>query len=270
MAQLRKAHLPAGMTLLDFSSRKAIRSAFGGDMRAMRAEYSRERSIIRKRIERMAEAGETSNAFYSYYKNMEKVLPSARGLSDETIMDLMMKSAHGIGGGYKSTISELKDERLENIATLAKQAAGAGDREFARSLLNPKLSNEEADALIDILASGRTQGLDMGSITLDMSSKDYAKVLRIMGMVQKVDKGRTISSNTLYQDALKMVVNKGDRMGVLRMAAEVIHKLGIQLEEGEEEKATTREEARKALSAIYTPSGRQRASYKAMHRKRGR
>ena len=55
MAVKHTVNLAKGTQLVDYANPSRILRAFDNDMSRIRAEYSRQRSIIRKRIERMEE-----------------------------------------------------------------------------------------------------------------------------------------------------------------------------------------------------------------------
>lgn len=230
MATRRGATLAPGTTLPDYSSQERIQRAFGGDMAAIRREYSRQRSIIRKRVERLKAAGETHNHFYHKYSNLDEVLPSARGLSDQELMQAMARSAHGIGAGMQSTVSEVRASREEQIAGLKADAEYYEDAELA-------------------------QKLDEG-----ITAKQLEQIQRIMGMVQKVV-GRVDDSDTLRQEATKTVLFGDPHVTILSKAAQVINNLGL----GDENIDAIAE-----LKKIYTWKGTVRVSYKKAHAKRRR
>ena len=129
-ARRQQSRLPQGTTLADFSSPARILAALGNES-AIRAEYSRQRSIIRKRVERMAAAGETANQFYQRFGNLGEALPTAKGMSTQQMMLRMAASARAISGSYTSTLGEVKENRREQSKRMAERAREAGDEETA-------------------------------------------------------------------------------------------------------------------------------------------
>lgn len=272
MATRQTAHLPTGMTLLDFATPTRIMQAFGGDMKAMRAEYSRQRSIIRKRVERMEQKGEIYNKFYNYYGDLQKAAPSARGLSDKTIMNYLMSTAQALGGGYKSTIDDVAASRKDAVMSMLQQAALADDREYVFSLLDPDLSAEQKEKDFNLLKEGKSGQIKKKDIR-EISPEQYAKAWRMVGMIQKISLVNA-PYNVLFNDAMKTVLHessKGKPKGLLSMTAELMHKMSIQLEDeelGVEE--VSKESALNSLKKVYNNQGRQKVSYKKAHKKRGK
>ena len=133
MATRRGAKLPPNTSLLDFSTPAKILEKLGSDA-AVRREYSRQRSIIRKRVERMAAQGETSSQFYKTFGDLATALPTAKGLSTQEMLMRMTASARAIGGGYQSTLTQVKAARQETASRLADQARQVGDVETANAL----------------------------------------------------------------------------------------------------------------------------------------
>ena len=273
MAKRSTAHLPTGMTLLDFASPSRILQAFNGDMKAMRAEYSRERSILRKRVERMEQKGEVYNKFYNYYGDLQKSMPSARGLSDKTVMYNLMSTAQAIGGGYKSTIEELRESRQDAVMALVQDAAKQDDKEFVFSFLNDKLTEKQKENAYNLLKAGKSGELPPKAIK-QITAEEYAKAKKILGMIQKVSIA-SMPYNIIFNDALKTVLHESGKKkpkGLLRMAADLIDGLGIELEEDENPfiAASSKPDAMKTLKGIYNNQGRQKISYKKAHKKRGK
>ena len=228
MKTRRGATLATGTTLPDYASQERIQRAFGGDMAAIRREYSRQRSIIRKRVERLEAAGETYNQYYKKYANLDEVLPSARGLSDQELMQAMARSAHGIGAGMQSTVSEIRAAREEQIEGLRAEAESMGDEDLAEAL---------------------EKGL---------SAKQLDNVNRLMGMIQKVV-GRHDNSDTVRQEATKAVLSGDRKESLLAKAARVINDLGL---------GSNSQDALADLKQVYTVRGTVRVSYKRSHGRR--
>lgn len=224
----RGATLAPGTTLPDYSSQERIKRAFNDDMAAIRREYSRQRSIIRKRVERLEVAGEIYNPYYKKYSNLKEVLPSARSLSDQELMQAMARSAYGIGAGMQSTVSEVRAARKEQIEGLKAEAKYYGD-----------------DDLAEELEKGVTP-------------KQLEQANKIMGMVQKVV-GRVDDSDTLRQAAIRVVLSGDRKESLLTKAAHVINDLGL---------GADSQDALADLKQIYTMRGTVRVSYKRSHGRR--
>ena len=171
MPRQRGARLPEGMTILDFRSPSAIESKLTTDA-AIRAEYSRQRSIIRKRVERMKAAGETSNAFYRRFGDLEKAMPTAKGLSTKEMEMRMAASARAIGGGYQSTLEQIKAARKASMERVRDEAKAAGDTataDFLDKPLTPKQA-EKVNRIWGIVKAilGRSLGKSIGSGETDV------------------------------------------------------------------------------------------------------
>lgn len=227
----QRASLARGTTILDYANPTRILKAFDGDMKAIRAEYSRIRSIERKRIDRMREAGEVYNKFYSRYSDPE-ALPTTRSLTDKEVLEYLSDAAHGIAGGYKSSLSEIREARKDTLEALQAEAAENGDYE-----------------LVEMLSKNPT-------------AKQMADVGKMMGMIQKTV-GKLEDSNKVYQAALKAVLGKS-KESLLSKTARVMMELGFdEDEEGNETGSLER------LKSTYTSKGNYRVSYQKSRGKRG-
>ena len=230
---MAKASLPAGMTLLDFASPARIMKAFDNDMKAIRAEYSRERSINRKRVERMREAGETYNPYYKHYgEKFDKVMPSARELTDQELLRALSVAAHGIGGGYLSTVKDIRESRTDTIEALKLQAEDDEDEEL------------------------------LAALSKKPTAKQMADVGKMMGMIERTV-GKLMDSGTVYQEAIKSVMNGKKGESLLTKTARVMQELGIDTDETGEQDNLER------LKSMHTQKGDLRASYKKSRQKRG-
>lgn len=188
----RGAKLPQGLTPYDFRTPSSIMSALGSD-KAVREEYSRQRSIIRKRVERMAAAGETSNQFYKRFGNLAQAMPSAKGLSTKEMMTRLAASSRAIGGGYQSTMTAVKQARKETQERIRQQAEEEGDDETAEFFSKP------------------------------LTPKQTEKANRIWGIVRAVmgkSLGKSIGSDGMEKQIYQTVVEGGQ--SVLSMAAAVM------------------------------------------------
>lgn len=233
MAKRTGARLAEGTTLIDYASHSRIMKAFNNDMRAIRAEASRERSIIRKRIERMEKAGETYNKFYEKYgQNKEAMLPNLKNLSDAEVLEFLGMYAQGLGGGYQSTVTDIRKSREEVVESLRLEAEESGDEEFAFALAKPPTAKQMAD------------------------------VGRLMGMIQKVV-GKLVDSGTTYQLAMKMILGRDKKESLLSKASRMMQTLG--LDEDEDGNVSRLEELKKTFKA----NGQYRASYLKSRGKRG-
>lgn len=198
MAKRTGARLAEGTTITDYSNPTRILRTFNNDMRAIRAEYSRQRSIIRKRLDRLEKAGEVYNKFYQYYgKDRNVQIPSLKGLSDSDVLDMLSRTAGGIGRGFQSTVKEVREARKEVFAQLELEAEESGDTAFAQQM---------------------KEGL---------TASQYSKVGYIMRMINKVV-GRLNSSDEAYQKAMKYVVNSSDpKESLLSKAGRIIKEMGL-------------------------------------------
>ena len=231
MATNPKSRLAPGTTLPDYSTPSRILAAFGGDMSKVRAEYSRQRSIVRKRLDRMEAAGETYNKFYEYYKDRNNMIPSARSLSDHDLMDAMRRTAMALSGGFKGTVTEVKESRENVVDDMIAEAEEAEDYEFAEMLRGP------------------------------VSSKQLAQMGSVMGMIQRVI-GRTYSSDELRQTALKYVLQNPNE-SLLSKASRIMIDLGYGEDDG------TSLQKLEQLKAMHTEDGHFTVQYKQSRRKRG-
>lgn len=225
MAQRPKSRLPKGTGVENFSSPTKIMKTLGTE-KAIREEYSRQRSIIRKRIERLRAAGETDNWMYKTFGHMDRDLPSSRGLSTQTMMKLMAPMSRALSGGYKSDLTSIRAARKEYQSDLADQAEEAGDEDTAAAIRN-------------------------------MSSAQFGKAMRIVGMIQRVT-GKGLTSDELVEAAVEMVAtSKGKKMSLFSMASEVINKLGLDSDDDTD--------VISKMGAMFTAKGTIRASWKREH-----
>lgn len=229
MSTRKQAGLKSGTTLTDYASGSRIEKAFGGSMKDIRAEYSRQRSIIRKRVERMEEAGETYNKFYGIFGD-RSAIPSAKGLTDAQVLKHLSMTAQAIGGGYVSTVSEIRERREELRERMLAEAEEYQDVELAEVLKKP------------------------------LTPKQYGQVGRVMGMIRQAI-GQYVGSDEVYQEALKVVLKDGGKTSLLTLANKVLN-----MTMGEENVST---EFLENMKEKYTAKGTVRVSYKKAHRKRG-
>ncbi len=229
MAIRKQAGLKSGTTLTDYASGSRIEKAFGGSMKDIRAEYSRQRSIIRKRVERMEEAGETYNKFYGIFGD-RSAIPSAKGLTDAQVLKHLSMTAQAIGGGYVSTVSEIRERREELRERMQDQAEEYGDTELAEMLKRP------------------------------LTPSQYARAGRLMGMIRQA-LGKYLGSDDTYQESLKVILKDDGKTSLLTLANRVLNNVL-----GEENVSV---EYLEKMKEKYTAKGTVRVSYAKAHRKRG-
>lgn len=230
------AKLPEGMTLLDFASPAAIMRAFQGDERRIRAEYSRQRSIIRKRIERMKAAGETDNFVYRKYGDIKNDLPTADQLSTRQMMEILTNTGSTIAGGYQSTLSDIRQRRRR----LRKTIEEAQERGKAKGKSGAAVAGED--------------GGDDGEALTDAQVK---KIQQLMGMTQFV-LGKAQDSDTILEEATKIVKRGGKQRNLLTMAAEILTRFDADVEDLE------------GLRSRFTAKGTTRVSWAKAHKGRGK
>ena len=236
------ARLPEGTTLLDFASPGAIMRAFEGDERRIRAEYSRQRSIVRKRIERMAAAGETENFVYRKYGDLKSALPTADRLSTRQMLDILTSTASTIGGGYQSTLRDIKKRRQRLRKTIEEQE-----------------QKGEAKAKTRTKAKGTTE--DEGEDEGDggkLSDAQLRRIQKLMGMTQFV-LGKARDSGELLEMVTDTVRQGGGKRNLLSMAAEILNAYGAAEPEDLE-----------GLKSRFTAQGTMRVSWAKAHGKRGK
>ena len=232
MATRKSASLAPGTTLLDYASGAAIMRAFNNDINAIRREYSRQRSIIRKRLDRLEAAGETSSNFYRKFSDRERSIPSLVNLNTQEVLLMLAKTAGVIGGGYQSTVSEIRASRAKAQAKMKSQAIEFGDTELAERLDKP-ITNRQA-----------------------------ARIGRLMGMVKEV-LGNFYYANSadVYETAIKQVLNDKKQTSLLTLADDVLSLVAKQ-----EKDASWMD----TIKEKYTAQGKVRVSYKKAHVKRGK
>ncbi len=232
MAQRRGARLEIG-TLTDYASPSRILKLFGGDMAAIRTEYSRQRSIIRKRVERMAKAGETHNITFSKFGNVREQLPTVKSLTDAQVLEMLSATAGQLGGGYKtSTLSQIKQSRLDWQRAAKAEAEDMGDTATAEALSKP------------------------------LTSSQWEKVNRLMGMIRNVT-GNSVGSDYVKQEAIKQVVGGRSKESLLTKAARILDALGI-------DEDSSGNDALERVKSQFTARGTTRVSWAKAHQKRGR
>ena len=219
-------------SLVDYSSASRIMSLYGNDMAAIRAEYSRQRSIVRKRVERMAAAGETTNITFKKFGNVHEQLPTVRSLSDAQVLEMLTRTSRQLAGGYKATLSEIRQGRRDLQETIRQQAEDAGDEDLAQALDKP------------------------------LTPSQWEKVVRLMGMVQKVN-GKTWSSDIVLQSAMKVVLEGKRKESLLTKAARLLSDLGI-------DEDPSGKDALESVKEQFTAKGTTRVSWAKAHGKRGR
>lgn len=228
------ARLPEGMTLLDFASPAAIMRAFEGDERRIRAEYSRQRSIVRKRVERMAQAGETENFVFRKYGDLKTALPTADQLTTQQMLSILTNTGSTLAGGYQSTLRDIKKRRKTLRKTIEEQQERRG-----------KKSGAGAEGGEDV---------DDGSALTDAQ---LIKVQKLMGMTQFA-LGKAMDSDEVLEKATEIVKKGGKQSNLLKMAAEILAHFDADIEDLE------------GLKQRFTAKGTTRVSWSKAHRKRGK
>jgi len=232
------ARLPEGMTLLDFASPAAIMRAFQGDEKRIRAEYSRQRSIVRKRVERMKAAGETDNFVFRKYGDLKQALPTAKQLTTRQMMEILTNTGSTIAGGYQSTLSDIRQRRRKLKKTIAE--AQQQQREKAKGKKGAAAADEDDG--------------DEGEALTDAQIK---KVQQLMGMTQFV-LGKAQDSDTILEEATKIVKRGGKQRNLLTMAAEILTRFDADVEDLE------------GLRSRFTAKGTTRVSWAKAHKGRGK
>ena len=187
MALRGKSNLPRGMSLVDFASPAKIRHAFGDNMSKIRAEYSRQRSIIRKRLERMEKAGETYNWLYRQFADMDRDLPSLKGLSDAEVMRQLTRTSMALSGAYHSTVKEIREARLNEQRALYEEAKLHGDIAMMMEL-------------------------DRG-----ISASDWDRINQLTDILRNIT-GKTVGSGDTRQAATKAVLGSDRKESLLTLA----------------------------------------------------
>lgn len=185
------ARLPEGTFLTDYSSPERVRQTLGSDS-AIQAEYSRQRSIIRKRVERMAAAGEVYNRLYKTFGNLVEDLPAVKNLTTEQMAKLLGATSRAIAGGYQNTLRDIKAARSEAVSVMRQRAEQENDTELVEAL-----SKEPTPA-------------------------QMARIHTIMGMVQRTLGRKMVDSNELQEDATKIVMTSKSKTSLLTLASQVM------------------------------------------------
>lgn len=193
-------NLAKGTQLTDYANPSRIMRAFDGDMSRIRAEYSRQRSIIRKRIERMEAAGEIHNDFYRRFGNMQEAIPSLKGLSNEQVMRAMSGTANALVGGYQTTLKEIRQARQEAFEEFKAQAENAGDKKLVAEL--------------------NKQGL---------TSEAYDNIKTLMGYMQNAGVIKFKPSKPVYDAVIKEYYKRKDGESLADVASKVVKKLRLRV-----------------------------------------
>ena len=215
---------------IDYASPARILKAFGNDMAEIRKEYSRQRSIIRKRVERMAEAGMTRNATFERFGDVKTQLPTVKSLSDRQLLEMLSSTAHEIGAGYQtSTVSGIRASRQARVNRLKAEADQEDDEETEDYLDRP------------------------------ITDRQWDRINRTLGMIQRVMGYYNEGSSELV---MKYVLEKGkSKRSLVDIAMDVMKEIGVDMEEMD---------MKSTLSEKYTREGKVKASFKKAHQKRGK
>ena len=221
-----KSHLAPDTTIMDYVSPARIREAFGSEA-AIRAEYSRQRSIIRKRIERMQQAGETSNWVYNQFGNLTESMPTARDLSTDDMMKIMSASARVLSGGYNATMREIRASRQSAQEALAAQAEENGDDETADYLRNK------------------------------MTNAQWRRITQIVGMLQGIMGKKAQDSNELFFAATDVVMNNRGERSLLTLVSTTISEFALDADINEvAEKFTSKGRVRMSWKKAHSKRGK--------------
>lgn len=233
MAVKHTVNLAKGTQLVDYANPSRILRAFDGDMSRIRAEYSRQRSIIRKRIERMEKAGEIHNDFYRRFGNMQETIPSLKGLSNEQVMRAMSGTANALVGGYQTTLKEIKEARLTAFEEFKAQAKKEGDKKLLQEL--------------------ETQGL---------SSQGYQDIRTLMGYLENAGVIKVKPSKSVYTSVIKAYYKKKDNESLMDIASKVVKRLRLDADtkSGMLEKIQQRSNAPGGKSVSFNEARRKRGS----------
>ena len=228
MARRKGASLPAGLSITDFASPARVLNALGSPA-TIRAEYSRQRSIIRKRVERMAAAGETANKFYNLFGNIQKDLPRVKDLTIEQMSKLLASTSRAIAGGYQATLTEVRATRRDITAALRMEAELGGDTALAAALEK------------------------------DPTPQQMERINRLMGMIQKTVGRKTMDSNELRQSATLAVMTSKSKTSLLRLGGQIMQRMGLDDAdnlEGLKDRFTAAGTTRVAWSRVHGSRGR--------------
>lgn len=232
MADRKYAGLKKG-AVTDYASPSRILNLFGNNMKEIRAEYSRQRSIIRKRVERMEAAGETTSQFYKAF-GVNRLKPVAQ-LSDREILMQLTRTASALASGRRSSLQQIRDARKAAQADLLMEAKKEGDTELAQLLSKP------------------------------MTDKQYRDALTVMHLVYSVVGDAYQSSS--WRESVKLVLNKKKGDTLLSMASSVLSSMDWDGEDQEGGMASIK--AMEQLHARYTSRGKTRVSWSKARNKRG-
>lgn len=232
MPRPNKNKLNPTKSLVDYASQDRILKAYDNNMKAIREDASRYRNIIRKRLDRMEAAGETTNPYYNYYKDRETKLGTVRGMSDEEVMRILPTWAAGVSGAYQDTLTAVKQARADLVESWRLYAEEEGDEDLADLLSNP-------------------------------TPEQMAAIGKLMGMITYAVgvKGKLLDSATVYQEAMKAVL--GNKKGsLLTKAANIINNMG--LDDSEDASGLSK------MKEKYSWQGGVKVSYQKSHKKRGK
>lgn len=255
MPRPNKNKLNPSKSLVDYASQDRILKAYNNNMKEIREDASRYRSIIRKRLDRMESAGEIYNPYYEFYKDREKTLASIKGMSDREVMRILPTWAAGVSGAYKDTLGEVRQARQDTIDTWSKVIAEAQKDEIQRKTAEAIEKNVEIELDEDDLT-------DWGSKVENITPEQLADVGRIMGMITHAVgiKGKLLDSSSVYQDAMKAVLGK-DEHSLRTKAVNIIKSMGL-----DDEDMSGIEK----MKDKYNWQGRVKVSYQKSHKKRGK
>lgn len=190
------ARLPDGTFVTDFSSVEKVMETLKTPA-AVSKEYSRQRSIIRKRVERLGAAGEVYNRLYETFGNVAESMPDARSLTTEQQAKLLGAMSRAIAGGYQNTLREIRKSRREVLGAVRAQAEKAKDKELA-----------------DFLSKEPTPA-------------QMSRIYAVADMVRKTIGAKTVGSGELFEKITEMVMVSTSKESLLTMAAQIIANSGM-------------------------------------------
>lgn len=191
---MARSNLAKGKDIFSYMGMTSLMSAFGSES-AIRAEYSRMRSIIRKRVERMEQAGERSNWVYQNFGDLKADLPALPNLSTKEVAKKMTAMARVLSGGHQSTVREIRQARKEALRFMVDEAENEGDTDFAENLKK-------------------------------ITPQQYDRARRLMGMMQAII-GKSIDSEDVWEDALRASLETTSKSDLLSKASAILAKYGI-------------------------------------------
>ena len=186
----------------------------------------------------MKAAGETDNFIFRKYGDLKQALPTAKQLTTRQMMEILTNTGSTIAGGYQSTLSDIRQRRRKLKKTI----------EEAQKQQREKSKGKKGAAAVD------EDGGDEGEALTDAQVK---KVQQLMGMTQFA-LGKAQDSDTILEEATKIVKRGGKQRNLLTMAAEILSRFDADVEDLE------------GLRSRFTAKGTTRVSWAKAHKGRGK